>query len=97
MSQMIESAAASEDGLTIVPLAPPQKVKLRFHAEFGLLDLMWFSKLGSNALSDMFFEFDVPWLKLLDGQPLTLKLPYEGANVGEKGEWWIEFIPKRKK
>jgi hypothetical protein len=93
--QVIESAPADEDGLAIVPLVPPEKIKLRFHAEFGLLDLMWFSKLGSNALSDMLFEFEVPWLKLLDGKPLTLKLPYEGADPEEKGEWWIEFIPKK--
>jgi len=96
MEQNITTAPADKDGLAIVPLVPPEKVKLRFHAEFGLLDLVWFSKLGSNALSDMFFEFEVPWLELLSGKPLTLKLPYEGNDPEEKGVWWIEFIPKKK-
>jgi hypothetical protein len=95
--EMIENTPTSDDGLPLVPLAPPSMVKLRFHAEFGLLDLKWYSKLGSNVLSDMSFDFDVPWPQLLEGKPLTLKLPYQADYAEEKGEWWIEFIPKGKK
>jgi hypothetical protein len=94
--EVFENAPADKDGLTPVPLVPPKKVKLRFRAEFGLVDLSWFSKLGSNALSEMSFDFDVPWLELLGGKALTLKLPYESTEPEEKGEWWIEFIPKKK-
>jgi hypothetical protein len=96
-SELRKYAPTGKDDLPLVPLAPPPKVKLRFRAEFGLLDLQWYSKLGSSALSDMYLDFDVPWLQLLDGKPLTLKLPYEGSDAEEKGEWWIEFIPKRTK
>jgi hypothetical protein len=96
-SELLKYAATGKDDLALVPLAPPPKVKLRFRAEFGLLDLQWYSKLGSSALSDMYLEFDAPWLQLLDGKPATLKVPYEGSDPEEKGEWWIEFIPKRTK
>jgi hypothetical protein len=93
-SELAKYAPAGKDDLPLVPLAPPPKVKLRFRAEFGLLDLQWYSKLGSNALSDMYLDFDAPWLQLLEGRPLTLKLPYEGTDADETGEWWIEFVPQ---
>jgi hypothetical protein len=87
-----------EDGiLPVAPLVPPNEVKLRFCAEFGLLDLMWYSKLGSNALSSMILEFDAPWRKLVDGKPVTLKIPHDSSEPEEKGEWWIEFIPPKKR
>jgi len=72
------------------------KVKLRFRAEFGLLDLMWYSKLGSCAPSDMTVEFEVPWRELLKGKPLSLRFPYEAVYPEDKGAWWIEFIPHSK-
>jgi hypothetical protein len=83
------------DDIPLVPLVPGT-IKLGFHARFGLLDLEWFSKLGSCVLSNMLFEFEVPWPPLLDGKPHTLKLPYEGDYPEDTGTWWIEFIPKKR-
>lgn len=79
----------------IVPLVPGT-IKMGFYARFGLLDLEWFSKLGSCVLSNMLFEFEVPWAPLLDGKPHTLRLPYEGDDPEDTGTWWIEFIPEKK-
>ena len=95
-AEIIRNVPRSKDDMPLVPLVPPEEASLRFKAEFGLVDLLWFSKLGSNALSDMSLDFKVPWLRLLDGKPVTLKLPYKGDDPEEKGEWWIEFIPKKK-
>ncbi len=86
-----------KEDLPIVPLGPPEQAALHFCAKFGMLDLMWYSTLGSNALSDTHLEFDAPWQKLLEGKPVTLKIPYETTDPEEKGEWWIEFLPPKKK
>jgi len=83
------------DGIPLVPLVP-ETIKLGFYARFGLLDLEWFSKLGSNVLSNMLFEFEVPWRQLVDGKPVSLKIPFEPDYPEDKGMWWIEFIPQKK-
>ncbi len=90
-----EGEETDGDDIPLVPLVR-DKVRMGFHARFGLLDLEWFSKLGSNVLSSMLFEFEVPWKPLFAGQPVTLKLPYEDGDPEDKGEWWIEFIPAKK-
>ncbi|MDW7761336.1 MAG: hypothetical protein SCM96_11975 [Acidobacteriota bacterium] len=82
------------EGMPIAPLVK-ETVKIGFLARFGLLDLEWISKLGSNVLSNMLFEFQAPLNPLLEGKPLTLKFPYEGGDPEDHGEWWIEFIPKK--
>ncbi|MBM3297796.1 MAG: hypothetical protein FJY83_09400 [Candidatus Aminicenantes bacterium] len=81
-----------------IPLEPlvPDKVKLGFYARFGLLDLEWFSKLGSCVLSNMLYEFEAPLWPLIGGKPVTLKFDYEGDYPEDKGQWWIEFIPGRR-
>jgi len=79
----------------VVPLVP-DKIKFGFAAHFGLLDLEWISKLGSCVLSSMKYDFEAPREALLKGEPVSLKLPYEGDDPEDKGTWWIEFIPKKK-
>jgi hypothetical protein len=96
MTEIVPKEPVNEDNLPLPTVVPPAKVKLRFRAEFGLVDHLWHSKLGSAALSEMFFEFDVPWRTLLDGKPLTLKLPYDAADAYEKGGSWVEFILPKK-
>jgi hypothetical protein len=90
-----DEPAASDDGIPLVPLVPGT-VKIGFYARFGLLDLEWFSELGSCVLSNMLYEFEAPWAPLLDGKPLTLKFPYQGDYAEDTGTWWIEFVPVRK-
>jgi len=92
---IVETVPNDKSDIPLVPLVP-EKVKLRFKGAFGLLDLMWYSKLGSCSLDDMYFEFEVPWQKLLAGKAHTVKLPYQGSDPEETGSWWIEFIPERK-
>ncbi|OGD12088.1 MAG: hypothetical protein A2Y86_09230 [Candidatus Aminicenantes bacterium RBG_13_62_12] len=82
--------------IPIVPLVP-KSIKLGFYARFGLLDLEWISKLGSNVLSNMLYEFEAPLWTLIDGKPVTLKFDYEGDYPEDSGVWWIEFIPPKKK
>jgi len=96
-AELVKYAPKDKDAIPLVPLVVPKTATLFFTAKFGLLDLMWYSKLGSNALSDTFLEFDAPWPDLLDGKPVTIKIPYEGSDPEEKGTWWIEFIPPKKK
>lgn len=81
-----------------IPLVPlvPDKVRLGFYARFGLLDLEWFSKLGSCVLSNMLYEFEAPLWPLIEGKPVTLKFDYEGDYPEDTGQWWIEFIPQKK-
>jgi hypothetical protein len=85
---------SDEDGIPLVPLVP-RGINLGFYAHFGLLDLEWVSKLGTNVLSNMLFEFEAPLWRLIDGEPVTLKLDYEGDYPEDRGQWWIEFIPKK--
>ena len=90
-----EDADAEKDLDELVPLVP-EKIKFGFCAHFGLLDLEWFSKLGSCVLSSMKYDFEVPRELLIKGEPVSLKLPYEGDYPEDQGTWWIEFIPKKK-
>ena len=90
-----EDADAERDLDELVPLVP-ERIKFGFCAHFGLLDLEWFSKLGSCVLSSMKYDFEVPREPLLEGKPVSLKLPYEEGDPEDKGMWWIEFIPKTK-
>lgn len=87
-------ARVDGDDIPVVPLVP-QNVRLHFLARFGLVDLQWYSKIGSNALSNMPLEFEVPWQNLMSGKPVTIKAPYEG-DPEEKGTWWIEFLPQKR-
>ncbi len=96
-AEIVKYIPKEGDAIPLVPLGVPGTATLFFTAKFGLLDLMWYSELGSNALSDTFLEFDAPWPKLIDGKPVTLKIPYAGSDPEEKGTWWIEFIPPQKK
>jgi len=91
-----EDEEPEQDEMPLV-LIVPDKVKISFHARFGLLDLEWVSKLGTNVLSNMLFEFEAPLWPLIEGKPHTMKLPYEGDYPEDKGQWWIEFIPAGKK
>ena len=83
------------DDMPLAKLTIPKTIHLGFYARFGLLDLEWISKLGTCVLSNMLFEFEQEWRPLLDGKPVTLKLPYEGDYEGDQGTWWIEFIPEK--
>ncbi len=83
------------DDIPLAKLAIPKTIQLGFYARFGLLDLEWISKLGTCVLSSMRFEFELEWRPLLDGKPVTLKLPYEGVFEEDQGTWWIEFIPEK--
>lgn len=89
-----EDGDAGKDLDELVPLVP-EKIKFGFCAHFGLLDLMWYSELGSCALSSMKYDFEVPRELLIKGEPVSLKLPYAGDFPEDQGTWWIEFIPKK--
>ncbi|NLX18672.1 MAG: hypothetical protein GXY53_05235 [Desulfobulbus sp.] len=91
-----EDADEGDEDIPPLPLIP-DKIGIGFYARFGLLDLEWCSNLGSNVLSDMLFEFQVPLEQLMEGRPLSLNLPYQGAYAEDKGTWWIEFIPAKSK
>ncbi len=86
---------ADDGDIPLVPLVPGS-VRLRFMAHFGLTDLQWYSKIGSNALSSMEAEFEVPWQSLMNSRPITVKVPFEG-DPEEKGTWWIELLPQPKR
>jgi hypothetical protein len=90
-SEKEEDEILDSEGIPIVPLIK-ETVKIGFYARFGLIEHQWISKLGSNVLSNMLFEFQAPLNPLLEGKPLTLKFPYEG-DPEDHGQWWVEFIP----
>ena len=91
-----EDEIVDPEDIPIVPLVK-ETVKIGFYARFGLIEHQWISKLGSNVLSNMLFEFQAPLIPLLEGKPLTLKCPYEGVDPEDRGQWWIEFIPAERK
>ncbi len=83
-------------GKTKQKVSPPAKARLVFFTQMGMMPITWGASEGSSGLEDFRLEFDVPWQDLLDGKPVTIKLPYEEEDPDVKGTWTISFIPGSK-
>lgn len=70
---------------------------LQFMTSWGMDMMKWDYEVGDAYLEEVGLEaFLVDWDLLSKGEPVSITLPYPGSYPEEKGNWWIEFIPKKK-
>ena len=71
---------------------------LQFRTSWGMDMMRWDYEVGHSYLEEVGLEtFLVDWDKLRIGLPVTLEFPYKGSDPEDKGSWWIEFMPQKKK
>jgi hypothetical protein len=92
----IEAEPTAEDEVAAQSKAPPGKVQIAFWTDLGPSPVTWGSKFGSAGLPDLRIVFEVPFLRLIEGKPFSLTLPYQGRYPEDKGTWRIEIHPKTK-
>ena len=93
----VESQELEPGGLPLIPISAPEEVRLCFRTLFGRDRIVWGATEGSAELEELELRFDVPWLKLLRGEPVSVSLDYKGNWPEDSGKWWIEFLPVRPK
>jgi len=72
-------------------------VPLQFRTSWGRDMMAWDYEVGHSYLEEECLEvFWVDWAALKDGAPVSITLPYKGADEEDEGTWWIEFLPPKK-
>jgi len=92
----VQSQDLEAYSLPLIPLEAPAKVALCFRTLFGRDRIVWGASEGSAELEELEACFDVAWLKLLKGEPVSVALDYKGTYPEDTGKWWIEFLPVRR-
>ncbi len=90
--------ATKTDPLVMDPVVPiGGYTYLHFFSTWEIDMMKWEYERGREYLSVVGVMFKAEWDTLRKGKPLLIELDYVGSFPEDKGKWWIDFKPVKKK